>query len=171
MPFCTDRSERLNCFSTRKLLPLSHPSSYHAWVKVLTKEWVCPPVSIHPSMSRPDPRWGNHTVVNLLQLLSSLLLCLLLTTLHPNRHLATMSGHKLLSSMGPNYCLSIRCICTKALQSGSNNKAQCLIEGINTVISGPLTVRDVSLLQRVSSVHQFALHYRDLQYQNTYAHP
>lgn len=52
VPSFTDRSESLNSLSLSvgRLLPLSRPSSYHAWVKVFTKEWVCPPVSIHQSM-------------------------------------------------------------------------------------------------------------------------
>lgn len=67
--------------------------------------------------------------------LSSPLLCLWLTTLHPDRHLAPMSGHKLPSSPAPNYYLSIRRIWTHAFQSVCNDNVESLTGGINSVIS------------------------------------
>lgn len=113
----------------------------------------CVHLSIHLSMSWPDLCRGSHTVS--WPSPASLLSSSLLTTLHPNRHLASMSGHKLLSSLDPNYylSLSLRWIWTTAIQSVSNDDAECLTEGIYTVIlSQTYPVGDEMFLSEASWV-------------------
>lgn len=104
-----------------------------------------------------------------------LLLCLLLTTLHPNRRLASMSGHKLPASPDPNCYLSIaesvRRLFSQCLMITQN----ALLKELIAVISGQYnTIRwavvvellscfatPIGLISRCIIV---ILHYREWQY-------
>lgn len=117
MPSFTDRSERLNCFSYRKLLSpflslLLPCLGKHLYQGMGVSTFLNPSEHVLTRSMSGEP----HCQLTF----SCLLLCLLLTTLHPNRHHASMSGHKLLSSLAPNYYPSIA-------QSEQRLFSQCLM--------------------------------------------